>query len=460
MELKEIINNGLKREYELILSAKDIQLKYNSELNNIAVNTKMPGFRPGKVPMSLIKQKHSAEIFKNTTEKMLDEGRKQILEKYQIRPAMEPRLEFLSKPEEGKDIKVKVVMEIIPNIKIIDFSEQSFIKYNSKITDKDIDIILNRLAETQKDYKSITEDRGAKKGDGVVIDYKGLINSEAFEGNEGKDFKIDLGVKSSLPGFEDNIIGAKKGDKIKIETKFPEDYPNKKTKGKDVVFDVEIKDILQANKLEIGPELAKKNGMPDLNTLKKNIGIQLNKNTEDMSFAIIKKDILDFLDNNHTFDLPKTMVDYELQSIIAQIEKDKEGNSEVKNKNEDKSSLEREHNTLAKRRVKLGLIISELGMKYGVKVETKEIENAVLLHARQFPGQEKEIFEYYKNNPQAVNSIRGPIFEDKVIKLVIDKSKIDEKIIDQDALNKKLNLIQNPENNSKKSTKKKTVKNK
>ncbi len=448
MEYKEIKNEGLKREFELLVKAKDLEKRVEEELNSIAATIKVPGFRPGKVPFSLVKQRHSEKVFFNITEKLLDECGKKALEENNIRPAMQPNVELINKAEEGKDILAKMFLEVLPDITLVDFSNKPFDKYISEVSSEDVDVVLERLAKSQKDFVSIKNDRVSKKGDGLVINYIGTIDGKVFEGSEGKDFKVELGAQNSLPGFEEKLTGVKKGEKVLVNTFFPKDYFKENLREKAVAFNIEVRDILESKDFKVDDNLAKKNGMQDLSILKENVKKQLTKNSSDMSFSIIKRDMLDFLEEKHDFILPDSMVKFELESIFEQTKNDDVNKKiEGKDKKEDiDKAKNKEYKELAERRVKLGLIISEIGMKNQIRVEQKEIENAIMLHTQQYPGKEKEIMDYYKNNPQAVSAIRGPIFEDKVINFILSKCKINKNNIDQKQLSEKLADSQSIEN--------------
>ena len=301
---------------------------------------------------------------------------------------------------------------------------------------------INISDHSSGDLRAIIDEAKTRKLSRKGFNKSAPDDDKPFEGSVGKDFRLVLGSANNLPGFDDKIIGLKKGQKVSVKSMFPKNYPNEALKGKDVVFKIEVKDILEPKKIEIGKELAERNGAKDLESLKKSIKEHLKKNNDDVSFSIIKKEILDLLDNKHEFQLPESMVKQEFNSILAQSQNDikREGNDAKESKIDKK--LESEYKKLSERRVKLGLIVSEIGLKNNVKIEEKEVENAIIKHTKQYPGKENEIIEYYKKNPHAVAAIRGPLFEDKVIRLIVKESKIKEKIVSNEELSQKLESSQ------------------
>ena len=389
---------------------------------------KLPGFRPGKVPISFVKNKYENEVKTKVFEKLIQQQGNREFEKKGYRLAAQPNVKLLSKIEKNEDLEVEYEFEILPNIILKDFGEIKLTKYVSKVTEKDISKVIENLFKQYKEYNKIKKERRSQKGDKLIISYKGYIDEKLFEGGSAEKETIELGNNNFFPEFDENLIDKSRNDNIKFFMKFPKDYNRENLKDKKVKFILKIHDILEGTKLKNEEELAIKTGSKNSSDLREKIKNELQKYSDDLSFNVLKKNLVSKLRSLYTFQLPDVLVSRELEFLKSQ----KSSNNEKK-VNTDKSFKKE-----AEEKVKIGLIVSEIGIRNKINVDEKEIETALAKICMQYPGKEKEIIEHYKSNPNAMNSIKGPIFEDKVMKFIEEKANISSEVIDTDDLLKKL----------------------
>lgn len=420
MQVTELKNEGLKREFKITLKAADLSKKVDAKIINLAKKAKMPGFRAGKVPVDIVKKRHGREVLGEVLEHTVADTSKKILQERKLFPALEPKIEIASFSE-GMDLVYNISFEIYPEIPELDFSKIKLNRPKVEITAKDIDDGLERLQKSQKQFNPLTKQRAAKKGDVVIIDFEGSINSVTFEGGTAADYRLELGSNSFIKGFEEQLEGAKKGDKLKVKVTFPENYGSKDLAGKAAVFAVEIKDILQAELPEANDEMAKTLGFEDLTKLKEAIGKQIESDFAGLSKVKLKKELFDKLDKQYNFDVPDGMVDLEYNSLLQNDSDEvQEGSKEDKKRKE-------EYRSLAIRRVKLGILLADLGRVNSVTVTEDELRRAVFEQVRKFPGQEQRVIEFYQKNKEALDHLRGPILEEKVVDVIIGKATITDK---------------------------------
>jgi len=430
MQVTELKNEGLKREFEITLLADDINKQVEDKVKSVAKTIKMPGFRSGKVPVSLVKKKHGQQILGEVLEHAVAHSSEKVLEERDIYPAMQPKIE-VSEFDEGKDLKYNLSVEIYPEVPEVDLGKIKVKKSVVDVTDKETEEGLERLRGAQKDFNPIKGNRKSKKGDVVLIDFEGKVDGVAFEGGAGKDFKLELGSGQFIPGFEDQLIGAKKGDNVTVKVKFPENYGSKDLAGKDAEFNVDVKDVLEAQLPEVNDEFAKKFGMEDLGKLKEAISEQIAKDFENITRTKLKKDIFDSLDKAYAFEVPQSMVEMEIKSINKMSERDSAG--EEKSKKEEEKQ-QKEFKEIAERRVRLGIILADLGRKNAITVNEDELRKSVFEQARNYPGQEQQVIEFYQKNKDALDQLRGPILEEKVVDFVLSKVKAEEEKVTVDDL--------------------------
>ena len=426
--MKENLKEELKKKIKIKIAYSEVEKKMEENFLELSKTLKLPGFRPGKIPISFIKNKYEKEVKTKVSEKLIQQQGNSEFEKKGYRLAAQPNVRLLSKIEKNEDLEVEYEFEILPNIILKDFSEIKLTKYISKVTEKDINKVIENLFNQYKEFNKIKKERKSKKGDRLIISYKGYIDEELFEGGSAEKETIELGNNNYFPEFDDNLIDKSRNDNIKFFMKFPKDYNKENLKDKKVKFILKIHDILEGTKLKNEEELAIKTGSKNSSDLKEKIKNELQKYSDDLSFSVLKKNLVSKLKSLYAFQLPDILVSRELEFLKSQ----KPSNNEKK-ENIDKS-LKKE----AEEKVKIGLIVSEIGIKNKINVTDKEVETALARICMQYPGKEKEIIEHYKSNNNALNSLKGPIFEDKVMKFIEEKANISLKEINSDDLLNKL----------------------
>ena len=412
----------LKKKIKIKISFSEIENKMEEDFLELSKTLKLPGFRPGKIPISFIKNKYRKEVKTKVTEKLIQQEGNKEFEKKAYRLAAQPTVKLLSKIEENVDLEVEYEFEVLPNIILEDFSKIKLTKYIAKVTEKDINKVIDNLFNQYKDYNQIKEERKSKKGDRLIISYKGYLDEKLFEGGAAEKETIELGNNNYFPEFDKNLINKSKGDNIEFVMKFPKDYNKKDLKDKEVKFTIKIHDILEGKKLKDENELASKTGSKNSSDLRDKIKSELQKHSDDLSFNVLKKTLVSKLSSLYSFQLPDVLVSRELEILKSQKSSDSD------------KSIKME----AEEKVKIGLIVSEIGIKNNINVADKEVETALARICMQYPGKEKDIIEHYKTNPNALNSLKGPIFEDKVMKFIEEKANISLKEINADDLLKKI----------------------
>lgn len=427
---------SLEKKFKIKVPYSEVEKKMEENYLELSKNLKISGFRPGKVPISFVKSKYEKEVKSKVTEKIIQEEGNKNFESKGLRLASQPKVKLLSNIDDKTDLEAEFEFEVLPNITLMNFKDLKLSKYISNVDDKDIDKVIDNLFNDYKEYKEPLEKRKSKEGDRLIISYKGMLGGELFEGGSAEKQTIDLGKSNYFPEFEKNLLEKNKNDNIEFDMTFPQDYNNEKLKGKKVKFNITVDNILDGKRLNSEDELAKKTGSSDSKDLRNKIKDELEKYAEELSFNMLKRSIVEKLKKEHSFSLPKVLVEREVDEIKT--------NKEVKkNKDTDKNHIKN-----AEEKVKVGLIVSEIGIKNKINVSEKELETALAKICMQYPGKEKEVIEHYKNNPSYMNSIRGPIFEDKVMKFISDNADVTNEKISSDDLLKKISDIENQEKNT------------
>jgi len=444
MAITQTLSDGLKREFEVVITDNEINKLVNVKLENIAKEVNLPGFRPGKVPISVVKNRFGKQILGEVVRESVDSLTKETIEKNNLIPSSQPKVEIVSF-EEGQDLKAKLSVEIMPEIEIPDLSKLDITKPVVKVSEKEIDEAVEKIARENIGTKTVTEKRPAKTGDTVVIDFLGKIDDVPFEGGEAKGHNLKLGSNSFIPGFEDGLVGCSIGKKVNINVTFPEDYQASNLAGKNAVFETIINEIKEDNDLLINDDFAKNLGMEDLNALKKAVSEQMNKQHDIASRDKSKRQILDLLADAVSFELPETLEKEEYNSICkamnpnAKPEKMDASNEDAPEPQVDEGMSDEEKidaSEIAQRRVRLGLLLSEIGRKNNIKVEEEDTRKAMMQEIQKYPGQEKQVMDYFKNNPEAQQQLSGPIFEDKIIDFILELANVKEKTVSVEELYK------------------------
>ena len=441
MQVNETLNEGLKRGYAITITAAEIEAKVNEKLVEAQPEVEMKGFRKGKVPMALLKKQFGPRIMGEVMQESVDGAMSKHFEDSGDRPAMQPDVKMTNENwKEGDDVNVEMSYEKLPEIPEVDLSKIKLEKLVVKSDDAAVEEALGNLAETAQDFADRKKGSKAKDGDQIVMDFVGKVDGEAFEGGSAEDYPLVLGSNSFIPGFEDQLVGVKEGEEKAVTVSFPEDYQAEHLAGKEAVFDCTIKAVKEPKAAEINDEMAKKFGAEDLAALKGQIAERLEAEYAGAARAVMKRGLLDALDKAVSFDLPPSLVDAEAGQIAHQLWH--EENPDVEGHDHPDVTPTDEHKTLAERRVRLGLLLAELGQKAEVEVTDAEMSQAVMNQARQYPGQERQFFEFVQQNPQMQQQLRAPLFEDKVVDYVFDNAAVTEKEISKDDLQKAVEALE------------------
>jgi trigger factor len=435
MQVTETLNEGLKRGYRLILSAQALDDKVTAKLREAQPEVVLKGFRKGKVPLPLLKKQFGQRVLGEAMQESVDEAMKAHFEDKGERPAFEPDVKMANEAwKEGDDVEIEMTYEALPAIPEVDLGSLRLERLVVKADDAAIDEALRNLAESAQDFEDREEGAVARDGDQVVVDFVGKVDGEPFEGGTAEDYPLTLGSGSFIPGFEEQLVGVSAGEEKAVTVTFPEEYGAEALAGKEAVFDCTVKAVKTPVAAGIDDELAQKFGAEDLAALRAQIGDRLEQEYAGAARAILKRNVLDALDEMVSFELPPTMVDTEASQIAHQLWH--EENPEHEGHDHPDIAPSDEHLKLAERRVRLGLLLAELGQKAEVEVTDAEMTQAVLNQARQYPGFEREFFEFVQKNPQMRQQLRAPIFEDKVIDYVVELAEVTDKELTRDELEK------------------------
>ncbi len=435
MKVTEQKAEGLNKKYQVVIENKDFESKVEKKLDQVAKNVKLPGFRPGKAPKEMLKQKYRTSVMGEALDEIVRESADKIVKDNNLKLAMQPKIN-ITKFDEGKDIEFELEAEILPEIKIGDFSDVKVEKLMAEVPAEEVEKALNYIVSSRRETTKVEDaDHKAEKGETLVIDFCGSIDGVEFKGGKGNEYPLELGSNTFIPGFEDQLIGAKVGDKIDVKVKFPDNYHAKDLAGKDAVFAVEVKEIRQPKAIEINDEFAKSIGEESLDSLKEKIKNRIKADYENASRMKLKRSLLDRLDEAYSFEVPQSMVDEEFKAIEAQYKRAKELNQlDEHEKNTPEEDLMNEYKQIASRRVKLGLLLSEVGAEAKVTVTADDLNKAIMNEAKKYPGQEKTVFDFYLKNAKAVEALKAPVFEEKIIDFVLGKAKVEEKIVSVEEL--------------------------
>ncbi|MAB17753.1 MAG: trigger factor [Roseobacter sp.] len=435
MQVNETLNEGLKRGYAITVTAAELEAKVNEKLAEAQPEVEMKGFRKGKVPMALLKKQFGQKVMGEAMQESIDGAMQEHFEKSGDRPAMQPDVKMANEDwKEGDDVEVTMTYEALPDIPEVDLSSITLEKMVVKADDAAVEEALANLAETAQDFEAREEGAKAEDGDQITFDFLGKVDGEAFEGGAAEDYPLVLGSNSFLPGFEEQLVGVVAGDEKDVTVSFPEDYQAPHLAGKEAVFECKVKEVKKPVAAKVDDELAKKFGAEDLAALKSQIAERLEAEYAGASRAVMKRGLLDELDKLVSFDLPPSLVEAEAGQIAHQLWH--EDNPDVQGHDHPEIETTDEHKKLAERRVRLGLLLAELGQKAEVQVTDAEMTQAIMNQARQYPGQERQFFEFVQQNQQMQQQMRAPLFEDKVVDHVFEQATLNEKEVSKEDLQK------------------------
>jgi trigger factor len=439
MQVTEITTEGLKREFAILVPRADLDAKVDGKLAEIKDKVQLKGFRPGKVPLAHLKKTYGKGVMGEVVEEAVNEATQAAVAERKLRAAQPPRIELTAKADDlvaGKtDLTFNVTVDVMPEFTPVDPATLSLTRLTAEVPAEDIEKALGRMADQQRTFTAKEEGAAAATGDQLKIDFEGKIDGVPFDGGKAEDFMLVLGSGMFIPGFEDQLVGAKAGDEKAVNVTFPEAYGSAELAGKAAVFDVKVKEVRGADAVEIDDAFAAKMGIESLDKLKELISAQMGADYARASRSHIKRALLDALDKAHDFPLPEGMVEAEFDAIwkavLGELEREKK-TFEDEGKSEDE--LTAEYRKIAERRVRLGLVLAEIGRLNSLDLTQEELGRAVAAEARRYPGQEQQVFEFYQKNPQALAQLRAPLYEDKVVDFIVAMAKVEDKTVSRDEL--------------------------
>ncbi len=443
MQVTETLNSGLKREFKVVVTASDLGKEAASRLKDMAGRANIKGFRPGKVPVDHLQRMYGKSIMAEVIQQKVDDSAKSVFAERNLRPAYQPEVKLPEAADEvnavidGKsDLSFSIAAEVIPAFDLQDVSGIELSRHIAVVTDEHINESLEQLGSQYKSWDAKTSGK-SETGDRVTIDFVGKMDGKEFDGGKGEAIPLEIGSNQFIPGFEDQLIGRSVGDTLVVKVTFPEAYGVKELAGKPAEFDTKVTGIDAPKKAAIDEDFAKKVGFEDLGKLKDMVKAGIEREFKNMSDMKLKRDVLDALDVQYKFELPEKLVTAEFEGIWNALSQEMAKNSRSF---EDEGTTEEkardEYQTIAARRVRLGLVLGTMGDKEGVVVNEQELQQALIARVRRFPGQEKQVYDYYRKNPSALVELRGPIFEQKVVDHILAKSKVSEKSVTREKLRK------------------------
>lgn len=430
MQIVETLNDGLKRAYTLTVTAKDIDARIDEEVKAIAPQVRMPGFRPGKVPANLVRKMHGPALQREALDKSIRDGIDKLMADNKLRPAMQPTIELAEGYEEGKDAEIKVALEVLPVVPTPNIEGIELERLIVDVTDEQVDESVNRLAEQSPRFEDASEKAEAKTGDQVIMDFVGKVDGVAFEGGTGTDMAVVIGSGNLIPGFEDQLVGVKVGDEKTINVTFPEEYQAANLAGKDATFDLSITAIKVPSDKALDDEFAKQFGLESLEKLRELLKSQIEQEHGNLTRTYMKRRLLDQLAAGHDFEVPPSMVEAEFNQIWAQLEHEATHEEDPAAARAEMEAEKDDYRAIAERRVRLGLLLSEIGQANGVEITQAEMNRLVAQAAQQYAPQDRERFvEYVRNEPMAAAQLRAPLYEDKVVDYLFGKATVTERSV-------------------------------
>lgn len=434
MQVTQVAADGLKREFRVVVPAGEIEERVQKRLKKLVQTIRMPGFRPGKAPISLLKKQYGRSVMGEVLEEAVDEGSREAIDGNSLKPALRPKIEVTSF-DEGKDLEFSLGVEVLPEVPAVDIDAIELTRLTAEPDEERIERGIEGFARARATYKEPETPRPAQDGDQVIIDFEGFIDGEAFEGGKAENFRLTLGSDSMIPGFEAGIVGAEIGQERTVEATFPAEYGQPQLAGKTAQFKVTVKEIKEPEPYTIGDDWAKGLGFDDLAALRKLFSDRVEQDFKTASRQRLKRALLDKLAAGHSFEVPAGMVDLEFEAIWKQLEDEmKRTGQTFEAEGQTEESAKAEYHSIAERRVRLGLLLSEIGTSNEVKVEPQELQQAMIAQAQRFPGQERQVLEYFRKNPAALEQLRAPLFEDKVVDFIVGRAKVEDRTVTPEEL--------------------------
>jgi len=435
MQTVETLNEGLKRAYTLTISAKDIIARVDAEVKTVAPQVRMPGFRPGKVPANLIKKMHGPALERQALDTAVREGVQSLISDKQLRPAMQPAVELGEEYEPGKDAEVKVTLEVLPEVPAPKIEALKLERLKVEVPEERVNEQLNQLASAQKSYDPAPEDHAAESGDLVVMDFAGKVGGVAFDGGTGEGMSVELGSGRLIPGFEDQLVGVKLGEERLLNVTFPADYNVETLKGRDATFEVKVTEVKLPRETVVDEEFAKSLGLEGLEQLRGLLQGQLEQELNGLTRTHMKRKLLDQLAADHDFPVPPSMVEAEFEQIWRQLEHEATHEEDPDAALAEMEKERDDYHAIAERRVRLGLLLSEIGQKNGVEVTQAEMNRLIAQAAQQYQPKDRDRFiQYIQQEPMAAAQLRAPLYEDKVVDFLFEKAEISDRMVTREEL--------------------------
>jgi trigger factor len=418
---------GLNHEFSVTVPKQIVEEQRQLKLVEISKTAKMPGFRPGKIPMQVVEKMHGAAARAEAVDQAISDAAEKTLSDHKLRPAMQPKIELVSFSED-KDVEFKMAVEVLPEVTPADFSKISLERPVAEVPASQVDETISNFAKRSREPELVAEKRAAKMGDIVVINFDGSVDGEKRPGMKGDDHRLELGSKSFIDNFEEQLVGSKVGDKKTISVTFPEKYHAAELAGKKAEFDVEVKELRAAKPVELNDEMAVEMGFPSIEKLRERVRTDMEVDYLRISRSVVKRQLMDKLADLHSFDVPASLLEAEFGGIWKQVQEAKaKGELPEEDKNKSDDDLRKEYRAIAERRIRLGLLLAEVATLNKIEVGGNELRNALMEEARRYPGQEKAVFDYYTQTKGAMERIRAPLLEEKVVDFIVEKTKVTEK---------------------------------
>jgi trigger factor len=430
MQVTELSADGLKRQFKIVVPAGDLSAKVDERLAELAQTAQLPGFRKGKVPVGLLKKQYGQALYGEALEQAVNQSTAKAIEDRGLRPALQPRVD-LKELAEGKDVEFEVAIEVLPEIGKLDFSGIELERLKAEVATKDVDDAVDRIAKANREQKPVDPPRPAQKGDALKIDFVGSVDGVEFPGGKAEDYVLELGSGSFIPGFEDQLIGAEVDKPLDVKVTFPADYGNAELAGKEAVFKCTVKEIREFVDKPADDELAKKNNFENLEAMRKALSDRIGQDYAQVSRSMIKRQLLDKLADSHKFAVPEGLVEGEFNAIWQRVEEAKKNGQKLE---DDEEKMRKEYREIAERRIRLGLLLADVGRSNSIDVTPEELNQAVMREAMRYPGQERQVLEFYGKNAELKEQLRAPIFEEKTVDFILELAKVNEKSVTPEEL--------------------------
>ena len=429
MQITETLAEGLKHDFRVVVPAEDLHAEIDRKLAEYGAGMRLPGFRPGKAPMKILRQRFGRAVEGEILEATINRGTQQAIEERGLKPAVMPQVDMVSDLENGLpagvDLEYTVSVEALPEIEPVDFGSLELERLEAEPAEETVDEEIGRIAQSAAELVPVEDDRGAGEGDTLAINFEGKIDGEAFAGGAAEDYEIELGSGEFIPGFEDQLAGVRAGESRDVEVVFPEDYNAAHLAGKTAVFSVEVKQVQERRASDPDDDLAKRLGFDDLASLRQGVADRVKVQYADISRMVAKRNLFDRLEELHDFPLPESMVERDFESIWGEVEKrlEEPDDEEVREGKSD-DELRDEYRKVAERRIRLGLLLAEIGRQNNIEVSQEDLQRAMASQVQRFPGQEQVVFDFYRNNPSALSQFEGPILENKVVDFILELAQV------------------------------------